>query len=207
MTKFNLKYLKFIHKKTFYIIWERVLECIDEVDSVFSRSVYRIEQFHGLRGIFLRPYIKLLNFDTNPKTKLLIMILLSMCGDTGALLNPGPINKSKEDIHIEKIWEKESNNCKIKEKEDIKLYKKFEDWIKNKIYTEREREKMKENFIENEIDWRHEIKCVTGKTYTRIKNCRKNNILENWKKIEMEKYKKLQNNKEKMIPNKEKMNG
>ena len=138
MTKFNLKYLKFIHKKTFYIIWERVFECIDDVDSVFSRSVYRIEQFHGLRGIFLRPYIKLLNFDTNPKTKLLIMILISMCGDTGALLNPGPINKSKEDIHIEKIWEKENNNCKIHEKKDIELYKNIKNWMINKIYTERE---------------------------------------------------------------------
>ena len=43
---------------------------------------------------------------------------------------------------------------------------------------------MKENFIENEIDWRNEIKYVKVKTrtYTRIKNCRKNNILENWKK-------------------------
>ena len=63
---------------------------------------------------------------------------------------------------------------------------------------------MKENFIENEIDWTNKIKCDTRmtKTYTRIKNCSKNNILENWKKIEMEKYKKLQNNKEKMIPNK-----
>ena len=69
-----------------------------------------------------------------------------MCRDTGALLNPGPINKSKEDIHIEKIWEKENNNCKINEKEDIELYKNFENWLKNRIYTEREREKNERKF-------------------------------------------------------------
>ena len=128
-----------------------------------------------------------------------------MCGDTGALLNPGPINKSKEDIHIAKIWEKENNDVKLNEKEDIELYKKFENWLKNTIYTEREREKMKENFIENEIDWRNEIKYVKVKTrtYTRIKNCRKNNILENWKRIEMEKNKKFQSSEEKIISNKE----
>ena len=64
---------------------------------------------------------------------------------------------------------------------------------------------MKENFIENEIDWTNEIKCDIRmtKTYTRIKNCRKNNILENWRKIEMEKIKELQNNEERITPNKD----
>ena len=139
-----------------------------------------MKQLPGLEGIFLQPYINLLNYDTNPKTTLLMKILLSMYGYTWALLNPGPINKSKEDIHIAKIWEKENNDVKLNEKEDIELYKKFENWLKNTIYTEREREKMKENFIENEIDWRNEIKYVKVKTrtYTRIKNCRKNNIME-----------------------------
>ena len=125
VTKSILKYMKFVHIKTFYIKWEQVIRCIGGVDSFFS----------GLKVIFFRPYIKFLYFNTNPKNKLLIMILLSMCGDTGALLNPGPINKSKEDIHIEKIWEKENNNCKINEKEDIELYKNFENWLKNIIYT------------------------------------------------------------------------
>merc|ERR1712121_150953 len=76
-------------------------------------------------------------------------------------------------------------------------------WLKNKICTEREKEKMKEIFIEKEIDWRNEIKCVTRntRTYTRIKNCRKNNNLENWKKIEKEKNKRIQNDQEKTKPN------
>ena len=71
---------------------------------------------------------------------------------------------------------------KINEKRDFELYKKFEYRLKSKIYTEREKVKMKENFIKNEIDWTNEIKCDTRmtKTYTRIKNCWKNNILENW---------------------------
>ena len=138
-----------------------------------------------------------------------------MCGDTGALINPGPntdlkinrieINNLSENLYIEKIWEREKNNCKINEKRDIELYKKFKNRLKNKIYTEREKEKMKENFIENEIDWTNEIKCDIRmtKTYTRIKNCRKNNILENWRKIEMEKIKELQNNEERITPNKD----
>ena len=64
------------------------------------------------------------------------------------------------------------------------MYKKFENLLKNEICTEREKVKIKENFIENEIDWINEIKCDKRKTrtYTRIKNCRKNNILENWRK-------------------------
>ena len=41
---------------------------------------------------------------------------------------------------------KGKNNCKINEKRDIELYKKFENRLKNKIYTEREKEKRKEKF-------------------------------------------------------------
>merc|ERR1711888_513652 len=70
-------------------------------------------------------------------------------------------------------------------------YKEFDSWLENNIC------------IEREMDWRNEIKCVTRntKTYTRIKNCRKNNILDNWKKIEKEKNKKIQNDQEKIKPN------
>merc|ERR1711888_232129 len=126
-----------------------------------------------------------------------------MCGDSAALVNPGPINQSIDYAHLEKLWENERNNCKINEKKDIELYKEFDSWLKNEICTEREREKMKEIFIEKEIDWRNEIKCVTRntRTYTRIKNCRKNNILENWKKKKKKKKKKMQNDQEKIKPN------
>merc|ERR1712236_58637 len=176
----------------FYIIWEHVFVCTDRMDSVFLRSSCEIEPSSGSRYSFFQPSFDSLNFDTKPMTTLLIMILLYMCGDTAALVDPGPMYQSIDYTHLEKLWEEEKNNCKINKKKDIELYKEFDSWLKNKICTEREREKMKEIFIEKEIDWRNEIKCVTRntRTYTRIKNCRKNNILENWKKIEKEKNKK-----------------
>ena len=133
-----------------------------------------------------------------------------MCGDTGALINPGPGTEyrqtpSKTHNTHKTHTNTQNNDCNINEKNDRDLYKKFENLLKNEIYTEREKVKIKENFIENEIDWVNEIKCDKRKTrtYTRIKNCRKNNILENWRKIELEKNKELQNNKERNTTNKD----
>ena len=99
-----------------------------------------------------------------------------MCGDTGALINPGPgteyrQTQSKTHNAHKTHTGTQNNNCNINEKRDRDLYKKFENMLKNEIYTEREKVKIKENFIENEIDWTTEIKCDkrNTRTYTRIK--------------------------------------
>ena len=106
-TKFIVNsFLRFIRITAFYIIWEHVFDCTDRMDSVFSGSSCKIEPSSGSRYSFFQPPFDPLNFDTKPKTTLLIMILLYMCGDTAALINPGPINQSREYAHLEKIMGK-----------------------------------------------------------------------------------------------------
>ena len=112
-TKFIVNFfLRFIRITVFYIIWEHVFVCTDRMDSVFLGSSCEIEPSSGSRYSSFQPSFEHLNFDTKPMTTLLIMILLHMCGDTAALVNPGPINQSIDYTHLEKLWEEEKITVK-----------------------------------------------------------------------------------------------
>ena len=82
-------------------------------------------------------------YATKNKPLLLIMLLLLMCGDTGALINPGPETEyrqthSKTHNTHKTHTNTQNNDCNINEKNARDLYKKFENLLKNEICTERE---------------------------------------------------------------------
>ena len=82
-------------------------------------------------------------YATKNKPLILIMLLLLMCEDTGALINPGPgteyrQTQSKTHNAHKTHTGTQNNNCNINEKRDRDLYKMFENMLKNEIHTESE---------------------------------------------------------------------
>jgi len=77
------------------------------------------------------------------KPLLLIMLLLLMCGDTGALINPGLETEyrqthSKTHNTHKTHTNTQNNDGNINEKNDRDLYKKFENLLKMK-YVQKEK--------------------------------------------------------------------
>ena len=111
------------------------------------------------------------------------------CGDNAAAINPGP-NSSTIQIprYITRIRDEWERNREYNEERDRVLYGEF----KRKTTINRKESEIgirmkEEEFIEQNIEWKEEIRGNNvSYTFTRKKNERKNQILENWRRIREE---------------------
>ena len=78
-------------KHPLYIIYNLIFSTDSNID--VNNYLLRINWFYLGKGLSQSKYSSTLNVSSskNPKSALLIIILLFMCGDTGASINPGPV--------------------------------------------------------------------------------------------------------------------
>ena len=149
------------------------------------------ESYFGSGGDF-QPYIDQVNVESHvirsipntlPQTRKTILLLLLICGDNAAATNPGP--NALPLLNPCTRWDAWERNREYNEKRDKELYREFRRKATiNRKDSERGIWMKVEEFIEQHIEWNEEIKGNNEKnTSIRKKNERKNQILENWRRI------------------------
>ena len=153
------------------------------------KAFYRISLLCALCESYMRSFP-----NTLPQTRKTILLLLLMCGDNAAATNPGPNSLLIQNPctfynntfrYMTRIWDTWDINREDNKERDKELYREFRRKVTiNGNEREKEIRMKEEEFIEQNLEWKEEKEGKKEKnTYIRKKNERKNQILENWRRI------------------------